>query len=810
MERKKAGRPTVAIGTEQTGSGLFTGKENRSAYTTPQKASGNLPDVQALAVQPDTAVFDADWYIAKYPDVALSGLSPYEHYVRFGRFLKRQPGPHGSGGQCIFDNIPIAPFPTLLRLDEPAFHPEKQNPTLLRGGFNLPGKEVPLIRGWLAAIGDKQPRSALVQIGTTYRLEARCDGFRTDLLENRINEGKHGFELALPIELINGKAQLLKLIDKATGRVLAEDTAAWIQERSFEDFSGFLAHSFVSPMIYAPFREEDKRCFAVMENIADFLVRVAENLTACPLVSVIMPAHNRLSTVREAIDSVLGQSYRNFELILIDDGSTDGTRAVLSEIAGADKRIVLLQNETCRGVSFARNRGLEQAKGELICYLDSDNTWDRRYIAAAVGAFRHLSDAQAIYGGQALFRGSNHCPFALRFGSFNKGLLENRNYIDLNAFAHRRGALSFCGNFDENLARFVDWDFILRMSETVRMYSVPVVLSNYYFDKVENTLTNATHFSGQLDVVRSNLHDRVTEANNIKGHQKKVNARVRSKGHVRNVSVIIPSYEALTDLRECIESIHSLRTELGVQIIVIDNASSDPVSRYLDDLAEKKHIRYLRNSSNYGFTRAVNQGLELAGQQGDILLLNNDATLTASSLNAMHEAAYQLPLCGLVAPRQVLSGGTKTIADHVPYACPDHSCDVNLSQHHSNVVNPPVFHHGEHSELSFAPFFCIYIKREVLQLAPRLDEKHGRHYRSDRIYCDYVRNILGFKIYHVSSALVNHKLQKSTDLLQAAAAQGNSDFEEICIKNTWGEQMSGQFGYQCPVWDRAAIDLDSH
>jgi O-antigen biosynthesis protein len=776
-------------------------------YSAAPNVIGDLPDVHALPMQSDTAVFDADWYIEKYPDVALSGLSPYEHYVRFGRYLNRQPSPLGIPAQCISDSAPPAPFfPTPTGQDDLALHPVKHGPGMLRGAFNLPGKDVPLIRGWLAAIGDKQPRSALVQIGTTYRLEARCNGFRIDLLENRINEGEHGFEIALPIELLDGKLYHLKLIDKATGKILAEETAAWIQERSFADFSGFLAHSFVSPMIYTPFREEDKRCFAVMENVADYLVQLAEKLTAGPLVSVIMPVHNRLSTVREAIDSVRGQSYGNFELILIDDGSTDGTCTVLSEIEGVDKRLVLLQNETCRGVSFSRNHGLAQAKGDLICYLDSDNTWDRRYIAATVGAFHHLSDAQAIYGGQVLFRGSNPSPFAVRFGSFNKGLLENRNYIDLNAFAHRRAALSSSGSFDENLARFVDWDFILRMSEAVRMYSVPVLLSNYYFDKVGNTLTNATHFSSQLEVVRSNLHDRLAEANAIQAQQKKTKLRGRSKEHVRNVSVIIPSYEALPDLIECIESIHSLRTDLGVQIIIIDNASGDPVQRYLDDLAAKKHIRYLRNSSNYGFTRAVNQGLELAGQQDDILLLNNDATLTPTALDAMHDAAYQLPQCGLAVPRQVLRGGTKTIADHVPYACPDQDCDVNLSKHHSNIVNPPVFHHGEQTELSFAPFFCVYLKREVLHLAPRLDEKHGRHYRSDRIYCDYVRNILGLKIYHVSSALVNHKLQRSTDQLQDTAAQGKSDFEEICIKNTWSEQLSRQFGYQRPVWDRVAID----
>lgn len=755
------------------------------------------------AVHPESMQrFDADWYAARYPDVAWSGLSPYEHYVRFGRLLKRPPN---SGGRQPQDEEASASAcedgaPAILSGRETAHRVASVGP--LRGGFNLPGSDVPLVRGWMARIGDARPRTATVHIGARHSLEVACDGFRSDLLENRINEGRHGFELVLPIEIIDGRKHHLKLIDKESGQLVAEADASWVQERSFGDFTGFLAHSMVSPLVYAPFREEDKRCFAVMENLADHLAGLAEKDPSAPVVSVIMPVHNRQATVAESMASVLDQSHRNIELVVIDDGSTDGTRAILEDFAARDERVVLLRHEACRGVSFARNRGLDRATGEVICYLDSDNTWDRRYLAATVGAFRKLPDARAVYSGQFLFRGTQCHPFAVRFGSLNRGLLENRNYIDLNCFAHKRAVLGRTGRFDETLARFVDWDFILRLSETARMYSVPVLLSRYCLDKAANTLTNASHLLHQLEHVRAGMRRRRAHAGPNTRQAPEHTGRQQDTEKARNISIIIPSYEALPELRECMASIFRLRTDLGLRVIVVDNASGKPVQGYLEALAGEGRIRYLRNPVNYGFTHAVNQGLDLAGAGDDVLLLNNDAALAPDALDALNAGAYSLPQCGITVPRQVLAGGTRTIADHVPYASPEHDCDVNISRHHANVVDAPVFHHGEHTELSFAPFFCAYIRRDVLDRMPHLDEKHGRHYRSDRIYCDYLRKLLGYKIYHVSGATVYHKLQRSTDILQKAEAKGN--FEEICIRNSWNEDLSRQLGYGAPVWESAA------
>ena len=147
--------------------------------------------------------------------------------------------------------------------------------------------------------------------------------------------------------------------------------------------------------------------------------------------------------------------------------------------------------------------------------------------------------------------------------------------------------------------------------------------------------------------------------------------------------------------------------------------------------------------------------------------MNNDAILTPNAVSAMHNAAYELSDCGIIVPQQILPGCTKTINEHVPFAYPQYECDVNLSAAHANIINVPVFHSGSVVELSFAPFFCVYIKREVLDKSVGLDPEYGRHYRSDRIFCNYIRHMMNLKIYYVEKAVVYHKLQKSTEIYGA-------------------------------------------
>ena len=120
-----------------------------------------------------------------------------------------------------------------------------------------------------------------------------------------------------------------------------------------------------------------------------------------PKVSVIMPAYNVEKYVADSIDSVLNQTYENFELIIIDDCSTDNTFCLLSEIAKTDIRIKLYKNEKNLGVADTRNRGFELAEGEYVALLDSDDIWRSEKLEKQI-ALAKKTDAEIIYCSYAM------------------------------------------------------------------------------------------------------------------------------------------------------------------------------------------------------------------------------------------------------------------------------------------------------------------------------------------------------------------------------------------------------------------------
>jgi glycosyltransferase involved in cell wall biosynthesis len=94
-----------------------------------------------------------------------------------------------------------------------------------------------------------------------------------------------------------------------------------------------------------------------------------------PLVSIVTPAYNCVDIVRETVESVQTQTFADWELLVIDDASTDGTGHLLSSLAAQDTRIRVLRHESNLGPAVARNRGIELARGRLIAFLDSDDLW---------------------------------------------------------------------------------------------------------------------------------------------------------------------------------------------------------------------------------------------------------------------------------------------------------------------------------------------------------------------------------------------------------------------------------------------------
>ena len=194
------------------------------------------------------------------------------------------------------------------------------------------------------------------------------------------------------------------------------------------------------------------------------------------LISVVMPAWNRSDRIAAAIRSVLAQSHANFELLVVDDGSTDGT----AEIAAAftsDARVKVIKSEH-GGVSAARNLGLDAATGEIVAYLDSDNSW-KSWFLDVMALFMTSEGLDTAYSGIALRDELNQLT-GYRGDDYDWDACLAENYVDLNAFCHRRALVAEQGRFDTNLRRMVDWDLILRYTKGRAVGYAPFVGCEYH------------------------------------------------------------------------------------------------------------------------------------------------------------------------------------------------------------------------------------------------------------------------------------------------------------------------------------------
>jgi hypothetical protein len=198
-------------------------------------------------------------------------------------------------------------------------------------------------------------------------------------------------------------------------------------------------------------------------------------------VSIIMPTLNKAFIDRRAIDSVLNQSYRNYELIISDDGSSDDTEKMIKSNYEKDSRIKYIKHKYS-GISHARNVALEYSTGDLIAYLDSDNEWLNHYLLLMVNSFLENSNINIMYCGIRIINNVNK-EYYIRLQEYERESLLVRNYIDLNIFMHKRSLFKLLGGFNEKLPLLEDWELIIRYTKDSPPFVLQCCLANYYLER---------------------------------------------------------------------------------------------------------------------------------------------------------------------------------------------------------------------------------------------------------------------------------------------------------------------------------------
>lgn len=192
-----------------------------------------------------------------------------------------------------------------------------------------------------------------------------------------------------------------------------------------------------------------------------------------PKVSVVIPVYNRAKYVGETIESVLSQTYRNFELIVVDDGSTDDSRKVL-ESFGDRVKILEHPNRENRGQSAAINRGLAAARGEYVGMLDSDDLWLPNKLALQVAYLDAHPHIGLVYGnGRAIDQNGNklydiYPPGHVEQSDPGRVLMDCYFLLPNNSLV-RRSVVEAAGRFDESLRAAQDHDMAIRIAELTKL-----------------------------------------------------------------------------------------------------------------------------------------------------------------------------------------------------------------------------------------------------------------------------------------------------------------------------------------------------
>lgn len=220
-----------------------------------------------------------------------------------------------------------------------------------------------------------------------------------------------------------------------------------------------------------------------------------------PFVSIIIPAYNAAGYLKEAVDSALSQTYKNCEVVVVDDGSTDGTKNVLGSHV-ADGRIKYIYQPN-KGLASARNTGIRAAKGEFIALLDADDVFLPAKVGEQISALESRPDFGVCYSDLLHFtdppatratamragtepRKFYHHRYGYPSGDILAPLLR-RQFINPLAVLARKSIFEEYGYFDENLRRSEDWDLWLRWAHAgVKFYYLAKPLAYYRMRGVGN------------------------------------------------------------------------------------------------------------------------------------------------------------------------------------------------------------------------------------------------------------------------------------------------------------------------------------
>lgn len=549
---------------------------------------------------------------------------------------------------------------------------------------------------------------------------------RDDLVRAGFERRDAGFEMSLPAALTNGERVRLKIRAEGTDRVIFEREVQGTvgpEQKMLSTLSSreFLVWAWYYRVI-TPIRKDCPQLSYLGRLRSELAWRYGKR-PHDTLVSVVMPVFNRENTVVDAILSVIAQTYTNWELLIVDDGSTDKSVEMIEQLMQAhpDQNISFIRLDQNSGVSAARNAALAVARGQIFAYLDSDNQWYSDYLTIGVNSLLDSPWARSAFAGQEIWQVHRDSAKAVSemtsasVGPFNRALLENRNYIDLNVFMHRRELYEELGGFREDMRRLVDWEIILRYTAEQSPKFIPALLSRYFIGATDNQITKTEDYERNLE----KLKETVANLKNQKISRTKLPSE-NCRGHIALIT------SNMDDVDMALDAILENTDLEGIDLSIYCRSSYPSEATGVKD-AKLAGIS-VRNALEMSMPEILADAAAGVPARGDLTLVDCTAIVSRGWLNALRAVARRRKDIGIVVPREVVPGSNSRVRASAPFAISNQDVDVALPACDRIVVDPLLDEAENLVEINSGRPFCLHFAPlfvESVSFAGIVDIKDG-------------------------------------------------------------------------------------
>jgi glycosyltransferase involved in cell wall biosynthesis len=378
--------------------------------------------------------------------------------------------------------------------------------------------------------------------------------------------------------------------------------------------------------------------------------------------SIVMPVYNsNIAWLQEAIDSVLSQTYINFELILVNDGSTNPN--VIEFLHGyilKDDRLILLNRNSNGGISAATLNGISSATGSYVCFMDHDDLLNRYALSSYADLIHKNPNVNMLYSDEDLVDENGNRSSPHFKPDFNLDLLLSHNYIT--HFVCVRKELIEDWEPIKEVDGAQDYDLILHVVSKIESETITHVSNILYHWRAHNLSTaknsgvkHYTIHAGKTAIERYLKKNSIlaTVDYTSRHHFYRVKYNITNPYHASKITIIIPTKDNLKLLRTCIESIISLTDYDNYDIIVVDNQTTEREAKtYLGFLSKLSNVTVIPYWLPFNWA-AINNYAAKQSTSEYLLFLNNDIEIIDGTWLTEMVSQLERPKVGIVGAKLV-------------------------------------------------------------------------------------------------------------------------------------------------------------